>query len=110
MTQRDAIDFSNPRSILEESEEAAEEESRRVEGNHGERGAQFREVLTWILYDAAFMDVPFRVYIAAFIASPENVAGMTLEEIARLNGKNLSATQELVAEFEGIFGARGARG
>lgn len=100
---KDQIDHRDPRSILEEAElEAEAGETRDQDGQ--DRG--MRHVMAWILEGKTLIAVATRVYVAAYVGSPDVVQGMTLHQIASLSGKGRSATHNLAREFEQIFNVK----
>lgn len=100
---REQIDTQDPRKILEEAELAAElGESR----DQGEQDRGLRHVLAWVLEGKTLIAVATRVYVAAYVGSPDVVQGMTLHQIASLSGKGRSATHNLAREFEQIFNVK----
>ncbi len=96
---REPVDPTDPRQILEASEEQAS-------ANAPEPRSELRHVFAWILEGKTLVAIATRCYVACYVGSPENVEGMTLHQIAALSGKGRSATHNLAREFEDIFGVR----
>lgn len=99
MTHRDHVDHRNPRMLMEEAEESTREVNRT--SDHG-----IRHVLAWVLEGKTLVAIATRTYVAAYVGSPDVVAGMTLHQIAALSGKGRSAAHNLAREFEQIFNVR----
>lgn len=100
---RELVDTQDPRRILEEAE-LAEEQSEDPTVESRER--VMRHVLAWVLEGKTLIAVATRVYVAAYVGSPDVVQGMTLHQIASLSGKGRSATHNLAREFEQIFNVK----
>ncbi len=98
----DAIDYADPRVLMERSEEESD-----IPSMDDDDGVQvLRRILFWVLDAKHFRAVATRAYVAAYIASPDVVQGITLAEIARLSGQGRSAAHNLAKEFEEKFSCR----
>lgn len=96
----ESVDRNNPRSLLEESEEAPEP-------SHHDLAFAFGRVLAWLLDAKTLNGVGFRAYIFAHKIRPDLIKGMTLDEIASILGHGRSSSHKLSKELELVFGIRG---
>ncbi len=101
MTRRDAVDYSDPRSILE-----AEELDVQDPDAIREQADNLSRIIFWILEGKGLVAVATRAYVAAHVVAPDVVAGITLQQISSLSGAGPGAAQGLAREFEGRFGIR----
>lgn len=99
MTRGDQVDESDPRSILEQAEEAPESDL-------AFHAMKINRFMFWILDGHDIVAIGIRAYVAAYVASPAVVKGMTLNRIAQITGCGRSMAHNLTKEFERKFGMR----
>ncbi len=101
MMGADQVEHSNPRSILESEEDGGTDL-----GNISAQAIMMNRVMFWILDGKDLVAVATRAYVAAYVASPDAVEGMTLNQIAKFSGCGRSMAHNLCSEFENRFEIR----
>lgn len=103
MYQHESTDYSDPRSLLEEKEQQAEESTQ----DEAAMATAFGRVLAWLLEAPSLHKVGFRAYVIAHKLRPDLIGGMSFADMAQQLGQGRSSAHKLSKEFATIFGVRG---
>ncbi len=99
----EVVEFSNPRSLLEEQESEPTDSQK----EQTEMATAFGRILAWMLDGKEIRQVGFRVFITAHMIRPDLINGMSFEKMAKLLGQGRSSAHNLSKDFALVFGVRG---
>jgi hypothetical protein len=103
--QHESTDYSNPRSLLEEKEQEADEST--TQDDPTAMATALGRVLAWLLEAPSLPKVGFRAYVIAHKLRPDLIGGMSFADMAQQLGQGRSSAHKLSKEFATIFGVRG---
>lgn len=96
----ETVDYSDPRKLLEESEEGPATD-------HAELATAVGRLVAWLLEGGNLGLIGFRAYVVAHKLRPDLINGMSLDCIARKLGHGRSSAHKLSKDLTEVFQIRG---